>query len=155
MCNTKVFIAYRDGLTVVGNYSLVVAKTCKALNCQKLRVENMTLGIYYTNKSPVSTIIWLKFATKLCQRRKNFYGPKSTIGLWTKWQSFFFVLRLGFPGPSAFSRRRERFFRLFSLLVRVEPREHVKDLAGPDHPEESERVPNHFTGLQARWRGCL
>ena len=40
MCNTKVFIAYRDGLTVVGNYSLVVAKTRKALNCQKLRVEN-------------------------------------------------------------------------------------------------------------------
>jgi len=26
-----------------------------------------TLGIYYTNTSPVSTIIWLKFATKLCQ----------------------------------------------------------------------------------------
>jgi hypothetical protein len=27
----------------------------------------LTLGIYYTNKSPVSTIIWLNIATKLCQ----------------------------------------------------------------------------------------
>lgn len=155
MCNTKVFIAYRDGLTVVGNYSLVVAKTRKALNCQKLRVENMTLGIYYTNKSPVSTIIWLNFATKLCQRRGTFCGPKSTTAPRSIWQSFFFVLRLGFPRPSSLGRGRERFFRQFSLLVRVEPRKHVKRLAGPDYTEESERVPNYFAGLQTRRRGRL
>ena len=26
----------------------------------------LTLGIYYTNTSPLSTIIWAQFATKLC-----------------------------------------------------------------------------------------
>lgn len=31
MCNTKVFIAYRDGLTVVGNYSLWLLKPAKLL----------------------------------------------------------------------------------------------------------------------------
>src|SRR5690349_3972255 len=31
--------------------------------------------IYYTNKSPLSTIIWLNFATKLCQRRTASDGP--------------------------------------------------------------------------------
>ena len=35
----------------------------------------LTLGIYYTNTSPVSTIIWLNIATKLCQPRKPVLGP--------------------------------------------------------------------------------
>jgi len=35
----------------------------------------LTLGIYYTNTSPLSTIIWLNIATKLCQEQKPVLGP--------------------------------------------------------------------------------
>src|ERR1043165_7776904 len=45
---------------------------------------------------------------------------------------------------------RGGFLVQFRLFVWIQPREEVKSLTRTDHPEESERVPQHFPRLQAR-----
>ena len=50
----------------------------------------LTLGIYYTNTSPLSTIIWPNFATKLCRPTEALVGIETSVAGWVD---------LGFDGP--------------------------------------------------------
>ena len=95
--------------------------------------------IYYTNTSPLSTIIWLNFATKLCQHRKPILGPlggqKDPRGP-------------GLIDLNSGATDRGRLISQFRLLVRIEPGKQVKGLARSHNPEKSKGIPQYFPGFQ-------
>ena len=69
MKNKKVFIADANAYCRE-KLSAELNPVTTARDLQKLvhlwSASSLTLGIYYTNRSPVSTNIWAEFATKLC-----------------------------------------------------------------------------------------
>ena len=109
--------------------------------------------IYYTNTSPLSTIIWLNFATKLCQAQKPVLGPsggQKDTACHAKAQS----LREG--AFAHFVPLREKnlrtpdcggFFGQFRLLVRIQASKEVKGLAGSHNAEISKGISQYFSGL--------
>ena len=104
----------------------------------------LTLGIYYTNQSLVSIIIWLNIATKLCRatdatkRHKMHKGPAqrfyaSCAPLWLK-----------SSGPAGGGR----FFGEVGLFVRIQTGEEVKSLASLHHAQKAERVFQYLACFQ-------
>jgi len=98
-------------------------------------------GLEATNKGVITLIktlcqesFALNFATKLCQ-------------WWAK------VVSHKKDKRSLRSPDRRLFFGQFGLFVWIEAGKEVKNLAGADYAEESERLSQHFTHFQLRrWR---
>jgi len=121
--------------------------------------------IYYTNTSPLSTIIWLNFATKLCQHRKPILGP---LGGQKDLHSDFTHrpkprgepqrrFKLIWALLCAFASLREitlrtpdcrGFVSQFRLLVRIEAGKQVKGLTRSHNSEKSKGIPQYFPGFQ-------
>ena len=88
--------------------------------------------IYYTNQSPVSTIIWLNFATKLCQRQAVFDGPLGSQN------DTHLATRIGSRLRTA---DRGGFLVQVGLFVRVKAGKQVERLTGTNNAQKSERIP--------------
>src|ERR1043165_4969172 len=98
--------------------------------------------IYYTNRSPLSTIIWLNFATKLCQRQSPVADQKGhTLARRIHWK-----LRTADSGG---------FFIQVGLFVRVKAGKQVKRLPSTDNAQKSERISQYFAGFQGCHRGWI